>query len=240
MIEIIPAIDIIDGKCVRLSQGDFATKKIYNEHPLEIAKQFEAAGIRRLHIVDLDGAKTGEIVNIAVLKAVTSQTDLQVDYGGGIKTDADIEAVFNAGAAFACIGSIAVKQPEVLLKWISTIGADKIILGADVKDKKIAINGWQQETETGIINFIQQYQKEGISNILCTDIAKDGMLQGTAIDLYKQIIENCIGIELIASGGVACMQDIMELEAIGCKSVVIGKALYEGKISLKELEKYIA
>jgi phosphoribosylformimino-5-aminoimidazole carboxamide ribotide isomerase len=238
MIEIIPAIDIIDGKCVRLSQGDFDTKRIYNEYPLEVAKRFESAGIKRLHLVDLDGAKDGKMVNINVLQEIASQTNLQIDYSGGIKNSTDIAWVFDAGAAFVCIGSMSVKQPDVFYDCVEAYGNDKIILGADVKERKIAISGWKEQTDLDIIQFLNGHIKQGINRVLCTDVSKDGMLQGVAIELYKSIIKTFPDIKLIASGGVSVINDIVALEVIGCASVVIGKAIYTGSISLKELEKY--
>lgn len=239
MIEIIPAIDIINGKCVRLSQGDFQTQKIYSESPVDIAKEFEEAGIKRLHIVDLDGAKKGTIVNIEVLENIASQTKLKIDFGGGIKTTEDAEKVFNAGASIINIGSIAIKQPEVVVEWIEKFGAEKILLGADVKNEKIVINGWQQSTEINIIDYLKDWSSKKMNNIFCTDVSKDGLLQGTSIDLYRKIIQSIPGIHLTASGGVSSIEDIEELEAIGCSGVIIGKALYEGKIKLNELKKFL-
>lgn len=238
-IEIIPAIDIIDGKCVRLTQGDYSQKTIYNENPLEVAKQFEAIGIKRLHLVDLDGAKKGEVVNLKVLENIASQTKLIIDFGGGIKNDASIEKVYNAGATLATIGSLAVKQPGVLFGWVKKYGADKIMLGADVKNENIAIGGWLEETDINIYDFLTINCLKGITNIFCTDISKDGSLQGPSIELYKNIIETIPGINLIASGGVSLMQDVLELEKIGCKGVIIGKAIYEGRITIDELKTYI-
>ncbi len=239
MIEIIPAIDVIDGKCVRLSQGDYDTKKIYNESPVDVAKEFEDAGIQRLHMVDLDGAKQGKIVNLKTLEAVASQTKLQIDFGGGIKTTEDVQSVLNAGATFFNIGSIAVKQPEVVEQWITQFGAAKILLGADVKDENIMIHGWQQSGGINIFNYISAYITKGIQNIFCTDISKDGLLQGTSTELYKKILEAFPQLYLIASGGVTVIDDVDELNAIGCSGVIIGKALYEGRIQLTELKKYL-
>lgn len=240
MIEIIPAIDIMNGKCVRLSQGDFQTQKIYSESPVDVAKQFEAAGIKRLHMVDLDGAKKGSVVNIHVLKNVASQTNLKIDFGGGIKTTNDAEEIFNAGASIINIGSIAIKQPVVVIEWIKKFGAKKILLGADVKDEKIVINGWQQSTEINIIDYLKDWFAKKMNNIFCTDVSKDGLLQGTAINLYKKILEAIPNIHLTASGGVSAIKDVEELETIGCSGVIIGKALYEGKIKLNELKKFIS
>ena len=239
MIELIPAIDLIDGKCVRLTQGDYSQKTIYNENPLEIAKQFEDIGIKRLHLVDLDGAKKGEVVNLKVLENIASQTKLVIDFGGGIKNNDSIEKVFNAGAALATIGSIAVKQPDVLFSWVKKYGADKIMLGADVKDENIAIGGWLQSTDINVIDFIKINFFEGITNIFCTDISKDGLLQGPSIELYKKIIEEIPELKLIASGGVSEMKDVKELEKIGCGGVIIGKAIYEGRITIEELKIFI-
>lgn len=240
-IEIIPALDIIDGKCVRLSQGDYAQKKIYNEHPLEVAKQFEGAGIKRLHLVDLDGAKKGSLVNQKTLETIASKTNLIIDFGGGIKTDNDIQSVYNAGAKMAAIGSIAVKKPELFYSWINQYSAEKILLGADVKNECIAISGWMEETKLSVFDFIRKNISKGIKNIFCTDISKDGMLQGAAVELYKKIIKNTADdkqqINLIASGGISSMQDIQKTEAAGCTGVIIGKAIYEGKIKLEELIK---
>ncbi len=239
MIEIIPAIDIINGKCVRLSQGDFQTQKIYSESPVDIAKQFEDAGITRLHIVDLDGTKKRSIVNIKVLENIALQTNLKIDFGGGIKTTEDAEKVFTAGASIINIGSIAIKQPEVVVEWIGKFSAEKILLGADVKDEKILINGWQQSTEINIIDYLKDWSAKKMNNIFCTDVSKDGLLQGASIDLYKKILEAIPSIHLIASGGVSSIKDVEELKAIGCSGVIIGKALYEGKIKLNELKKYL-
>ncbi len=239
MIEIIPAIDIIDGKCVRLSQGDYDTKKIYNESPVDVAKEFEAAGVQRLHMVDLDGAKKGRIINIKTLEAVASQTKLKIDFGGGIKTTEDVQAVLNAGATLFNIGSIAVKQPEVVENWIGQFGAEKILLGADVKDENIMIHGWQQSVNINILNYISAYINKGIQNIFCTDISKDGLLQGTSTELYQKILAQFPQLHFIASGGVSVIDDVEELNAIGCSGVIIGKALYEGKIKLAELKMYL-
>jgi phosphoribosylformimino-5-aminoimidazole carboxamide ribotide isomerase len=239
MIEIIPAIDIIDGKCVRLSQGDYDTKKVYHESPVEVAKEFEGAGIKRLHMVDLDGAKQGKIINLKTLETVAAQTKLIIDFGGGIKRTNDVESVLNAGAAFINIGSIAVKQPELVENWIKQFGASKILLGADVKDENIMIHGWQQSANINIINYISTYITKAINQIFCTDISKDGLLQGTSIDLYKKILNAFPQLNLIASGGVTSVDDIEQLNAIGCSGVIIGKALYEGKIKLHELKKFL-
>ncbi len=239
MITIIPAIDIIDGKCVRLSQGDYAQKKIYNENPLEVAKQFEDAGIKRLHLVDLDGAKKGTIVNQKVLESIASKTKLIIDFGGGIKTDADVQSVFNAGAGIATIGSVAVKNSQLFFSWLKKYGADKILLGADVKDEKIAVSGWSEQTNVSVFDFIKSNTEQGVINIFCTDISKDGMMQGASIGLYKKIKERFPKITLIASGGISSLKDIDDVVASGCSGVIIGKAIYEGSIKLSELKKYL-
>jgi len=231
---IIPAIDILNGKCVRLTKGDYSTQKIYNENPVEAAKQFEDAGLKYLHVVDLDGAKAGAIINHKVLNAIASQTNLQIDFGGGIKSDADIKTAFDNGASQITAGSIAVKNPDQVIKWLSIYGADKIILGADCRNRKIALNGWQQDSETDVIAFIQAYQQKGIATVICTDIAKDGMLQGPSEALYTEILGSA-KVNLIASGGIASIADVLRMKSIGCEGTIIGKALYEGNISLKEL-----
>ena len=236
MIEIIPAIDLIEGKCVRLSQGDFARKKIYNENPLEIAKEFESFGLRRLHIVDLDGAKYGKVTNLKVLETIASQTSLVIDFGGGIKTGEDIKAIFNAGAEMASIGSVAVKEPDKFFAWLEEYGGEKIFLGADVKGGKLAINGWQTKTDLEILPFLQSNFERGVSRVFCTDISKDGLLEGSANELYVEILREISGLKLIASGGVSKIEDIFELEKIGCAGVIVGKAIYEGKIKLEELK----
>ncbi|MCU1287927.1 MAG: hisA [Acidobacteria bacterium] len=236
MIEIIPAIDLIDGKCVRLSQGDFTRKKIYNENPLEVAKEFESFGLRRLHIVDLDGAKNGKVTNLKVLETVSRGTDLTIDFGGGIKTDEDVKSVFDAGAAFASIGSIAVKEPGVFSEWLDKFGSEKFLLGADVRDEKIAINGWQTATNLEILPFLESYFAKGVSQVFCTDISKDGLLQGSSNELYERILSALPELKLIASGGVGSIEDVYRLGKIGCSGVIIGKAIYEGKISLQQLK----
>ncbi len=239
MIQIIPAIDIIDGKCVRLTQGDYSQKVIYNEDPLEVAKRFENIGIIRLHLVDLDGAKKGEVVNWRVLEKIASKTKLSIDFGGGLKNDASIETVFNSGADLATIGSLAVKEPEVVFGWLKKYGAGRIMLGADVKNENISIGGWLESTETNVIDFIKTNFSEGITNIFCTDISKDGLLQGPSVELYKKIINAVPELKLIASGGASQMKDVYELEKIGCGGVIIGKAIYEGRITIDELRNYI-
>lgn len=237
MIEIIPAIDLIDGKCVRLSQGDYEAKKVYNEDPLEVAKMFEGAGIRRLHLVDLDGAKAKHIVNQSVLEKIASNTSLIIDFGGGVQSDEDIEIAFNSGASMVTGGSIAIRNKELFTSWITKYGADKIILGADCKDHKIAVSGWQEATSVEVIPFIGDYNQKGISKVVCTDISKDGMLQGPSIDLYKDILNVFSNLYLIASGGVSCFQDILDLEKSGVPAVILGKAIYENRVTLKELSR---
>ena len=242
---IIPAIDIIEGKCVRLSKGDYDTKKIYNENPLEVAKEFEASGIQYLHLVDLDGAKSSQIVNYKVLEQIASKTSLKVDFGGGIKTDNDIRIAFECGAKQITGGSIAVKNPDIFKKWISVYGADAIILGADATNEKIAISGWLEESTEEVIPFIQKYQQEGVKYVICTDISKDGMLQGPSFDLYKRILDADLSnraesrLKLIASGGISTFDELPKLAALGCEGTIIGKAIYENRISLKQLENYI-
>ncbi len=238
MIRIVPAIDLIDGKCVRLTQGDYAQKKVYNENPLEVAKMFEAHGIEYLHLVDLDGARQKHVVNSAVLEQIATKTNLKVDFGGGIKTDSDIELVFNCGAAQATIGSVAISKPMLLESWIAKYGSEKIILGADAKDGKIAVAGWMDVTDKDIFDFFDEYQQKHIKYVLCTDISRDGMLQGTALDLYNQLNNRFPNLNIIASGGVTTISEIGTLNQMGIFAVIIGKAIYEGNITLKELEKY--
>lgn len=236
---IIPAIDIIGGKCVRLTQGDYEQKKIYNEHPLEVAKEFEESGITRLHLVDLDGAKKGAVVNWKVLEAIAGKTSMVVDFGGGIKSDADVKIVFEAGAAMATIGSVAVKQPELFFSWLQQYGANKMFLGADVKEEKIAVGGWLETTELSVYDFLKSNMERGVKEIFCTDIAKDGLLQGPSTALYKNIIKELPGIQLTASGGVSKIEDVYELQEAGLAGVIIGKAIYEGLITLAELKKFL-
>ncbi|RIH66777.1 1-(5-phosphoribosyl)-5-[(5-phosphoribosylamino)methylideneamino]imidazole-4-carboxamide isomerase [Mariniphaga sediminis] len=237
-IEIIPAIDIIGGKCVRLAQGDYERKTVYNENPLEVAQMFEDAGIRRLHLVDLDGAKAKHIVNYKVLEQIASQTNLIIDFGGGLKSDKDLEIAFDSGAAMVTGGSIAVKEPETFLSWLGKFGSEKIILGADAKDGMIAVSGWQEETELPVIDFISGFHEKGISKVISTDISRDGMLTGPAFELYSEIMKTFSDVEIIASGGIASMDDIFNLAEMGVPGVITGKAIYEGKISLKEVENY--
>lgn len=237
---IIPAIDIIDGKCVRLSKGDYSTKKIYNENPLEVAKEFEAHGIKHLHLVDLDGAKSKHIVNYKVLETIALKTNLQIDFGGGLKSGDDLHVAFESGAHQITGGSIAVKDRDTFLSWLSTYGARKIILGADANHGKVAVSGWQEESDLELIPFVQEYQSEGIEYVICTDISKDGMLQGPAFDLYQKMLsETKKGLNLIASGGISTFDQLPKLADLGCEGTIIGKAIYEGKISLKQLEHYI-
>ncbi len=233
---IIPAIDIIDGQCVRLSKGDYATKKVYNQDPVEVAKEFEAAGIRYLHLVDLDGAKSRHIVNHKVLHRIATQTGLHIDFGGGIKSIKDLDIAFSNGARQVTAGSIAVTEPDTFMSWLETYGAEKLILGADCKNRKIAINGWETSSEKEILSYIQYYESKGITEVICTDVEKDGMLTGPPVELYREIIANT-NINLVASGGVAGIDDVLLLKNLGCKGVIIGKALYEGKILLNELVK---
>jgi phosphoribosylformimino-5-aminoimidazole carboxamide ribotide isomerase len=239
VIEIIPAIDLIDGKCVRLSQGDYSQKTVYNENPLEVAKMFADAGIRRLHLVDLDGAKAHHIVNHKVLERITTHTDLVVDFGGGLKTDDDLRIAFECGASMITGGSIAVKDPDTFSSWISKFGADMIILGADVKDEKISVGGWIETTDLDLLPFVNDYVNQGITKVICTDISKDGMLQGTAVDLYAKILKAFPELYLIASGGVSSIKDIELLEQAAVPAVITGKAIYEGKFKLAELTKFI-
>ena len=239
MIELIPAIDIIDGKCVRLSQGDYNTQKVYNESPLEVAKEFEANGIRRLHVVDLDGAKSSHIVNYKVLDQLAGHTSLTIDFGGGIKTDEDLTIAFEYGAQMVTLGSIAVKNPALFKSWLHKFGAEKIILGADVKDNRISVNGWKEESQQELLPFLDGYTQEGIRKVLCTDISRDGMLQGPSIDLYKQIMAQFPDMHLIASGGVSGLDDIIRLDEAGIPAVVFGKALYEGRITLNDLKRFM-
>ncbi|WP_126971599.1 1-(5-phosphoribosyl)-5-[(5-phosphoribosylamino)methylideneamino]imidazole-4-carboxamide isomerase [Gynurincola endophyticus] len=238
--EIIPAIDIIDGKCVRLTEGDYTRKKIYNENPLEVARQFEDAGLMRLHLVDLDGAKAGAVKNWKVLEQIAGKTKLVIDFGGGIKTQKDLQIVFDSGSHFATIGSLAVKDPLTFQSWLTGFGADKFLLGADVKNEKIAVGGWLETTDISIIDFLSDYQQRGIKQVFCTDVSKDGRLEGPSVDLYKKIIEHYPGLHFIASGGVATMKDVEELAAIGCNAVIIGKAIYENRISMSELKAFQA
>ena len=233
-IELIPAIDIIDGKCVRLTKGDYDQKTVYGE-PLDMALEFERIGFKRLHVVDLDGAKSKHIVNDGVLKAITTETSLTVDFGGGIKTDEDLEKAFQAGASMVTVGSIAVTNPDLFMGWLEKYGAERMILGADVRHGKISINGWKEDSAEDLLPFLRKYIDAGVSNVLCTEISKDGTLAGPAIDLYKQVMDTYPELHLIASGGVSSIDDIKALDAAGIPAVVFGKSIYEGKINLKEL-----
>jgi phosphoribosylformimino-5-aminoimidazole carboxamide ribotide isomerase len=234
---IIPAIDIIEGKCVRLTQGDYNQKTIYNEHPLEVARQFEDAGLTRLHLVDLDGAKAGAVKNWKVLESLAGKTRLVIDFGGGIKTEKDVKIVFDCGAALATVGSVAVKDETLFVNWLKTFGANKFLLGADVKDEKIAVSGWAEKTDIWIYDFIEKHINNGVQQIFCTDVSKDGKLEGPSIELYKSIIQKFSDLHFIASGGVSSIADVDQLQEIGCKGVIIGKAIYEGKIKLSDLVK---
>jgi phosphoribosylformimino-5-aminoimidazole carboxamide ribotide isomerase len=238
MIELIPAIDIIDGKCVRLSQGDYGSKKVYNENPVEVALEFEANGIRRLHVVDLDGAASHHVVNYRTLEQIASRTSLIIDFGGGIKSDEDLILAFNNGAEMVTGGSIAVKNPERFTRWLERYGCKKIILGADVKDRLIAVNGWKDETTMELFSFLNDYIHKGIEKVICTDIGRDGMLEGPSIELYKEILEQHSNLYLMASGGVSSMADIIALDEAGVPGVIFGKAFYEGRITMKELYDY--
>ena len=238
LIDIIPAIDIIEGKCVRLSQGDYDQKTVYNENPLEVAKMFQEHGIKRLHLVDLDGAKASKIINYKVLETIATKTNLVIDFGGGLKSDEDLRIAFESGAQMITGGSIAVKNKEVFIGWIEKYGSEKIILGADVKDEKIAVSGWLETSELDLIPFVRGYVDKGISKVICTDISKDGMLQGTSVDLYKKVLTEFPGLYLVASGGLSSMEDIDKLVEAKVPAVITGKAIYEGKIDLKQLERY--
>lgn len=236
---IIPAIDIIEGKCVRLSQGDYNSKKVYNENPLEVAKRFEDHGIEYLHLVDLDGAKSKHIVNHRVLEKIAAKTSLKIDFGGGLKSDEDLRIAFECGAEQITGGSIAVKEPKTFLSWLEKFGSEKIILGADAKNGKVAVSGWTQESTEDLLPFIKGYFEKGVKYVICTDISKDGMLEGPSTDLYKEILQENNDLKLIASGGVSKYDDLPTLQEIGCEGVIIGKAIYENKISLKQLEEFI-
>lgn len=236
---IIPAIDIIEGKCVRLSQGDYNSKKIYNENPLEVAKEFEEHGIEYLHLVDLDGAKSKHIVNHKVLERIATHTSLKVDFGGGLKSDQDLKVAFESGAHQITGGSIAVKEPEIFFSWIEKFGSEKIILGADAKNEKIAINGWLEDSGKELLPFINSYHEKGVEYVICTDVSKDGMLEGPSFDLYKKILKQNRNLKLIASGGIATFDDLPKLKEIGCEGAILGKAIYENRISLKQLKEFI-
>lgn len=233
--QIIPAIDIIDGKAVRLKKGDYDQKTIYNEKPLEVALQFEAAGLKRLHMVDLDGAKAGKVKNWKVLETIAGKTGLDIDFSGGISSEKDVEIAFNSGAKYAAVGSMAVKKPLVFQEWLSRFGVEKFILGADVLNEKIMVKGWTEATDINVFNILKHYRVKGLEQFFCTDISKDGLLQGSSTELYQKIIAEVEGIKLIASGGVSCLSDLEELRQIGCSGAIVGKAIYEGRISLREL-----
>jgi phosphoribosylformimino-5-aminoimidazole carboxamide ribotide isomerase len=233
--DIIPAIDIIDGKCVRLTQGDYDQKKIYNEHPLEVAQQFEDAGLTRLHLVDLDGAKAGTVKNWKVLEALASKTSMVIDFGGGIKSAEDVDIVFECGAKLATVGSMAVKNEEIFSDWLEQYGANRFFLGADVKDEKIAIGGWLETTDIWVYDFMEKYVQKGVTNIFCTDVSKDGLLEGPSVDLYKTLVEQFPDIYFVASGGVSSMEDLEKLKEIGCKGAIVGKAIYEGRVKVGDL-----
>lgn len=237
--KIIPAIDIINGKCVRLTKGDYSTEKVYNENPLEVAKAFEAAGIKYLHLVDLDGAKSDSIINGSILEKIATQTNLKIDFGGGIKSEESASRAFNLGASQITVGSIAANNPSLVSKWIQKFGPNKIILGADVENGYIAINGWQETTKLKLEKFIEGFIDKGIQSVICTDINKDGMLAGSSINLYQQLLIKFPKLKLIASGGVSSLQELDKLKEVGSEGAIIGKAIYENKISLKELESYV-
>ncbi len=235
--EIVPAIDIIDGKCVRLSKGDYNAQKTYSDSPLDVALRFQDAGIKRLHLVDLDGARSKHIVNYPVLEAITNHTDLTVDFGGGIKSTSDLETALGCGAAMVTVGSTAVTDPDMMQKWIEDFGQEHIILGADARDGKISVNGWKEDSVLTLSDFIRDYMKKGITQVLCTDINRDGMLQGPAVELYRSLLKEFPGIKLIASGGVSSVQDLMDLKEAGLPAAIVGKAYYEGRITLDQLSK---
>ncbi len=237
-ITLIPAIDIIGGKCVRLEQGDYNRKTEYAADPLEMAKQFEGAGVKRLHVVDLDGAKAGHIQNAAVLERITVHTGLQVDFGGGVKTSADVKRILDCGASLVTIGSIAVNAPETVLQWIETFGANVFFLGADVRNEKLAVNGWLEQTDRSVYDLVNYFRAYGLQQVFCTDISKDGLLAGPATALYRELLQRCPGTQLTASGGVSGMHDVAELQEAGCAGVIIGKAIYEGKISMDMIQQF--
>lgn len=236
---IIPAIDIIEGKCVRLIRGDYTQKKVYNEDPVEVAKEFEGAGLNRLHLVDLDGAKAGEVKNWKVLETISSKTNLIIDFSGGISTKKNVSICFDSGAMYAAVGSIAVKDEKMLTEWLLEFGVQKFIIGADVKDEKLAIKGWTETTELSVFDLIENYKTKGVKQFFCTDISKDGLLQGTGIDLYKKILNQHPSIDLIASGGVSSVDDLLQLREAGCSGAIVGKAFYEKKILLTDLKPFI-
>lgn len=236
--EIIPAIDIIEGKCVRLTEGDYAQKKVYNENPLEVALRFEDAGLARLHLVDLDGAKAGAVKNWKVLEQLAGKTSLQIDFGGGLKKEEDVRIVFNSGARWATVGSLAVKGEEVFTEWLTLFGAEKFLLGADVKNEKIAIGGWLETTDIWVYDLIEKYTQKGITQLFCTDVSKDGRLEGPAVDLYKNIVSKFPSLYFIASGGVSSLADLEALQEAGCRAAIVGKAIYENRITLDDLKRF--
>jgi phosphoribosylformimino-5-aminoimidazole carboxamide ribotide isomerase len=238
MIEIIPAIDIIEAKCVRLTYGDFSRKTVYSDDPLEIAKRFESIGLRRLHMVDLEGAKRGNPANLAVLERIAAGTSLTIDFGGGVKTETDLQSIFAAGAAIANIGSLAVKEPDTFVEWLDKFGRDRILLGADCRNEKIAVNGWQTDTEVSVFDFLEGMNSRGVRSAFVTDIGRDGAMSGPSVDLYERIMAELPALELIASGGVSSIRDVEELDRIGCRGVIVGKAIYEGRITEEELARY--
>lgn len=240
MMELIPAIDLIDGKCVRLTQGDYGQKTVYHDDPLEVGQRFEGAGLKRLHLVDLDGAKAGKVVNWKVLETLTAKTSLQIDFGGGVKTEEDVQRILDSGARWVTVGSLAARNPEILESWIGKYGADVFFLGADVRNKKIATGGWMETTDIDVFTFIQSYIAKGLNHIFCTDISKDGRLEGPATGLYQDIIAASPSIQLVASGGVSSMEDLYALAAAGCHGAIIGKAIYEGRITLEQLQTFHA
>ena len=235
---IIPAIDIIDGQCVRLTRGAYNTKTVYSDSPVEVAKRFEGAGLTHLHVVDLDGARAKHSVNAKVLEAIATQTSLKVDFGGGIKSERDLQTAFDCGVAQVTLGSIAVIEPQLVLDWLNQYGADQLILGADAKNRRIATHGWEKDSGLDVLEFIQNFIKKGFTNVLCTDVSKDGMLEGPSLDLYRDLVKEVDGLSLIASGGVSTMEDLYACRELGCSSAIVGKAIYEGKIGLKELKTY--
>ena len=239
MLTLIPAIDIIEGKCVRLSKGDYAQKKVYNEDPLEVAKSFEDSGLQRLHLVDLDGAKAKHVVNWQVLEKIAGKTNLIIDFGGGVKSGDDLKIVFSSGASMVTVGSVAVTDKDLFFNWLRQYGAEKMILGADVNDKKIAVSGWLEITELDVFDFVGEYMEKGVKQVLCTDISKDGMLEGTSMELYKELLEKYPDMGLIASGGITQIDELYTLDEIGASGAIIGKAIYEGKIRLSDLQKFI-
>jgi phosphoribosylformimino-5-aminoimidazole carboxamide ribotide isomerase len=240
MIEIIPAIDLIEGKCVRLTQGDYSKKTIYNENPVDVAMKFEDAGIKRLHLVDLDGAKEKKVVNWKVLERIASKTKLHIDFGGGVQSDDDLKVVFESGAKQVTGGSIAVKQPDVFENWLAVYGGDKIILGADAKKEKVAVSGWEEGTEIWVYDFVEKWVEKGAKYTISTDVAKDGLLQGPSFDLYKNMQDKCPDLNIIASGGISGLEDVEKLAEMNIYGVIIGKAIYENRISLADLQRFIA